>query len=469
MAVVLAALLLIAGGRADARVLFADSAGGSTGGAEEQKAAGDEAGSTSASGSEQADEPSGGADVEASPDADDGDESARVKLKRFLDASRGLTMWNLFDDRVTVRMYARLQVDGTVPREDEQLEARFGTQDDSLDVRRLVVLAEGTIDHHIRYAFGYDLGEDRSLWNAYIEGIDEGLRVFGYRIGNFRAGFFQEPFSLERMTSSSYGGFLERSLPSQTFGPGNNIGYQVFGNGAGKRMSWAAGFFSFGSKNDENASNSTLSVTTRLTALPVFKDEGRRLVHVGIAYSTRSSESDSVRYRSRPEARFVDYFADTGEIDSSTIRLYGLEVAAVSGPFWLQSEAIYSRVAAASHGSLGFWGSYLQVGYFLTGEYRPYHLDEGVFGRVVPGVRYSGGVPFRRSSGGAFELTARVSNVDLDDRGVAGGSMLDYSVGFNWHVSAASKVMLNYVRSETDDVGAANLFLLRYQWHPLSR
>jgi phosphate-selective porin OprO/OprP len=398
---------------------------------------------------------------------------AREKWRRFADAARGLVDWNLFGDRVILRAYAQLQVDGTYAVGDDLIEAEIGELESSIDLRMLTLYAEGTVDRHFKFVLGYDFGPDASLGNAFIEGIDRGLEVFGYRIGRFRTGIFQEPFSLERMTSSYDNGFLERSLPVQTFAPGNNIGYMVYDSAAKERLSWAAGFFSFGSKNEQNASNSSLSVTLRLTGLPLWRDDGRRYAHLGLAYSTRDPQSSSTRFRSRPEARFVPFVADTGDIDSSKIQLFGAEAALVNGPLWLQSELIFSKVATAEYGGLGFWGGYVQAGFFLTGEVRPYNRTEGYFGRVVPRVEYRGGVPFKKSRGGAFELTARASNIDLDEGAIDGSKVLDYSFGINWYANRTARVMLNLIRSRQEDWegdrGTASIFLLRYQYRPIPR
>ncbi len=395
--------------------------------------------------------------------------TAKEKWRAMINAWRGLSTWNLFDDRVTLRAYARLQIDGSVAKGDSALEAEFGELRDSVRLRRFTLLAEGTIDNHFRYVFGYEFGADNGIWDAYVEGIDSGLTIFGYNVGDFRAGFFQEPFSLERVSGSYYGGFLERSLPVQTFAPGNNLGYMVHRSVAKKRMSWALGFFSFGTKSEENASSSTLSVTGRVTGLPVWQDEGRRLVHVGIAFSSRSAQSNETRYFSRPEARFVEIVADTGDIDAGAIRLFGAEAAMVKGPLWLQSEVIYSSVSSSDYGDLGFWGGYLEAGYFLTGEVRPYNRAEGKFDRVYPQGSYKGGVPLKKSSGGAFEVVGRISNIDLKDKEIDGGRVLDFSAGLNWYANATQKVMLNYIRSKVDGVGNANILLLRYQYRPLPR
>lgn len=395
--------------------------------------------------------------------------SAKDKWKAFIHAWRGLSTWNLFDDRVTLRVYARLQIDGSLAAGDTGIETEIGELRDSLKVRRFTILAGGTIDKHFRYTLGYEFGADSGIWDAYVEGIDSGLTVFGYNVGDFRIGFFQEPFSLERVSGSYYGGFLERSLPVQTFAPGNNLGYMVHRSVAKARMSWALGFFSFGTKSEENASSSNLSVTGRITGLPVWRDEGRHLVHVGLAYSSRNPQSSKTRYFSRPEARFVQVLADTGNIDASTIKLTGAEIATVQGPLWVQSEAIYSSLDSPDYGKLGFWGAYVQIGYFLTGEVRPYDRAAGRFGRVSPRGKYQGGVPLKRSSGGAFEVTARLSTIDLKDKRLDGGGMLDLSLGLNWYANKTQKVMINYIRSRVDDLGNANIFLMRYQYRPMPR
>ena len=45
----------------------------------------------------------------------------------------------------------------------------------------------------------------------------------------------------------------------------------------------------------------------------MYRDEGRRLLHLGASFSSRNPSSDDTRYRSRPEARFVDFLALMGD------------------------------------------------------------------------------------------------------------------------------------------------------------
>ena len=332
---------------------------------------------------------------------------AGEKWKLFVEGARGLLVWDFFDGKLTVRAHAKFKIDGTVVNGTQQLEDQVGSFSDSLRLRSLEATAQGTIDHHLRYSASFDFGADPGLGEVFVEGTDKGLNIFGYRIGQFRVGIFQEPFSFERVTSSYYIGFLERSLPVWTFTPGNNIGYMVHDTAHKERMQWAVGFYSFGQQNEANSSNSSLSVTSRVTGLPIYRDNGRRLLHLGASFSARDPQGGSIEYRSRPEARFVPFFVDTGNMTAGSILLGGIEAVAVSGPFSMQAEIIGSKVQGTEVGDVLFWGSYVQVGFFLTGDHRVYDKELGVFSRVAPRDDFSGKRLFKKGGpGGALELWA---------------------------------------------------------------
>lgn len=388
----------------------------------------------------------------------------KEKWNTFKDGVRGLLVWDFFDSKLTIRASARLQIDGTMARADDKMVQTIGELGNTADLRRFSLYAQGTVDHHLRYSVSFNFGADTGFGDIFVEGREHGLNVFGYRVGQFRLGQFQEPFSFERMMSSYYINFLEPSLPVWTFTPGNNIGYMVYDTIKNKRLSWAVGFFSWGQNTEANASNSVLSVTSRVTWLPVYRDGGQKLLHIGGSFSTRSSSGD-LQYRSRPEARFVDFLVDTGDFSASKINLYGLEFVGVRGPLSFQAEYIQSDVSGTDSGRTRFWGSYVQVSWFLTGEHKSYDTGLAVFSRVLP-KQDSQGI-FRKRPGGALELTGRISNVDLNDGGITGGEMVDVSFGVNWYLSSTSAVKFNYINSNVKDNGRANIVSLRYQFRPL--
>ena len=102
--------------------------------------------------------------------------------------------------------------------------------------------------------------------------------------------------------------------------------------------------------------------------------------------------------------------------------------------------------------------AYIQGSYFLTGEKRNYKTSSGAFDRVKPkeNFRFGGGP-------GAWEAAVRYSSIDLDDSGVSGGELKDITVGLNWYLNPNTRIMWDYIRADLDDVGDANLFLMRFQ------
>jgi phosphate-selective porin OprO/OprP len=386
------------------------------------------------------------------------------KWKGFVAGLRGLGRYSLFDGKVKFRIGGKAQFDGVAGSGNSTFDQFFPPIESEFKVRRFEAYAAGRIKE-FNFTLAFELGPDWGLSDAWIEGATGGLEVWGHFLGKLRVGLMNEPFSLERQTSTYNTGFLERSLPVQTMAPGSNIGAMVHDSGPKGHFTWAFGLFSVGQQNDANASGSLLSLTGRATFAPVNANEGRDLVHFGISLSSRSPNG-ATRYRSRPEARFVDYLVDTGDVDAARARLWGLEAATVRGPLWMAAEYLRSEVSAQLVGDPVFSGSYVQVGWFLTGESRPYRANSGIFDRLRPRTKYTRGNPFRKRNGGAWELVGRLSTVDLTDADVRGGKLTDFSGALNWYINATTRVELNYIHARPEDQGSANIFLLRVQYQP---
>jgi len=392
-------------------------------------------------------------------------EPVKSKWKNFTAGLRGLSRYSLWDGEVRFRIGGKVQFDGTAGSGNDKYEEFYPPIESDFSARRLEVYAAGRIQK-FNFNLGFEFGPDWGISDAWIEGAEGGLEVWGHYLGKLRVGFMNEPFSLERQTGSYNIGLMERSLPVQTIAPGSNIGAMVHDSGPKGRFTWAAGMFSFGQQNDNNASTSALSLTGRATYLLAYRNEGRDLLHVGLSLSSRSPTGGDMRYRSRPEARFVDYLIDTGNMNVSRTKLLGLEAAAVRGPLWLQAEFIRSDVSAQSLDDPTFKGSYVQVGWFLTGESKPYRTNSGTFERLRPLTKYTKGNPFKKRNGGAWELVGRLSRVDLTDGLVEGGELADISAALSWYINATTRIELNYIYARPKNQGSANIFLLRLQYQP---
>ncbi len=105
-------------------------------------------------------------------------------------------------------------------------------------------------------------------------------------------------------------------------------------------------------------------------------------------------------------------------------------------------------------GTAPFDGGYIFVSYFLTGENRVYERKEGVFGRVKP---YENFFRVRTedcnicTGKGAWELAYRVDYLNLNTLAPGAGRVVNHTFGINWYLSPYTRLMLNYVHSETTD------------------
>ncbi len=128
-----------------------------------------------------------------------------------------------------------------------------------------------------------------------------------------------------------------------------------------------------------------------------------------------------------------------------------------SGPgLWAALLAVGSLASTVNrqNGRLNnFYGGYVFVSYFLTGENRPYNRKMGVFDRVRPyedffRVRTCDGStshrPGRLGSGLSLLLHRHARRPDAPR---APASPTDHTFGLNWYLNPFTRVMFNYVHS----------------------
>lgn len=274
--------------------------------------------------------------------------------------------------------------------------------------------------------------------------------------GKVRYGHFKEYFALEELMSAKNLTFLERSLPVLAFSPSRNVGLGVEGRGS-DRYSWSVGYFHDTDSDANRIDEDQTNLTGRVSFLPVYDKEANRLLHLGVGVHLREVVS-SLRFRARPEAHLADRFVDTGNFPAEGVDLWNVEIASVAGPFWAAGEYFSAEVDSPALGDPSFGGFYVQTGYFLTGESRPFRGKPGIFHRVVPESIFG-----RDGGRGAWEIKARYSTLDLTDGAILGGEQDNFSVGLNWYPNPVIRLMLDYVHADVKDVDEANYVLLRWQ------
>lgn len=352
------------------------------------------------------------------------------------------------DGNFSIKLGGRVQIDWASISADDEVENALGEGFEGFgtEFRRARLFMSGMIYKVAEYKAQFDFaGDEVTAKDLYLGLIDIPF------VDKIRIGHQKEPFSLEEQTSSKYITFLERGLPN-VFSPGRNMGVQIMNSALDKKLFWGAGVFWDTEDGAENFNDfADYNITTRVTGTPWYKDDGRRLLHLGLGYSHlfRNNEKTEFRFRQRPEVHLAQArTVDTGDIDDfdrfyDSGDLIGVEAAVVFGSLSVQGEYIQAMVDGVNE-DYDFNGAYVYASYFLTGESRPY--KGGSFSRVKPNNDFDlqGGL-------GAWEITARWSYLNLNDGGIYGGEETNYTVGVNWYLNPALRVMVNYVYGNVED------------------
>ena len=346
----------------------------------------------------------------------------------------------------------------------------YGRVEGGADFRRARLSAKGAVSDRMDYFMQMDFGffgrpTFTDVWTDFKEVGS---------LGTVRVGQWKQPFGLETVSSFRYTTFMERSSLFQAFTPFRHIGVGFHNHSDDLNWTWAASYFrtgqdQFGGSLSTDGGNGGAA---RLTHL-LWHDgaKGEDYLHFGGGYFLNAPPNERTRFRSIPEifvgefvvptgvplgtsgqpvpdvANGTPFFVDTGNISGTNLtQTFGLESMWVRGPLSWQSEAMGCFVDTAGTGNAFLNGAYSQVGWFLTGEHRPYDRKAGAIDRVIPfhSVSKCGG------GWGAWEIAGRWSYLDVTDRQIQGGMMQNMTAGLNWYVNPNCKCVFNYIHSWAD-------------------
>ena len=349
-------------------------------------------------------------------------------------------------------------LDYTILDQDQQSIDQVGKQENEFESRSVRFLFAGTLDFMGPWSYvvaaeynGYDRKpEDRAFYF-----VDAAVsRHFAHGSGRLRIGKQKQPFVYEMVGDSAnlmhHERFLEPFFVSRSWGVSymhtwreKRLGIQM-----GWYNNWFAEGGSFSGKGNQWA--------VRMTGLPIWRDEGARLLHVGISARYQEDEDGFLRYRGRPGSHVTDFYVDSGEFETDYALSLGLEALWQGDGLTILGEYVKAWVAADNFGNPRFNGYYVTASYLFNGELRPY----GKMLRYSRRVRPAGGW-------GALEPFVRFGRVDLDDTEIKGGSMGKWYVGLNWWATRRWKMSVGYGDIELDrfgDVGLTKQVLFRLQW-----
>ena len=305
-----------------------------------------------------------------------------------------------------------IQFGGRIQYDYNRAELNGDVGEDEFDVRRARVDIKGNVNNDWAYKIDYNL-DDNEFEDLYIQykGWGKAAKV---TIGNHR-----QHFGLNDQTSSKDISILERAALSELFAPGRSEGVSLSGELNGN-VTYAVG--AFFEDVDEDDAGEELGFSGRATWAPVKTDTN--VVHLGLAYIDDGEDSDA----------------------------FGVETAFVAGPFHAQAE--YADGEFAGVDSDGF---YIQAGYIITGETRPY--KGGKFKRVKPG-----------SKAGAWEVVARYEDgngefddIELDDQ-FGDDEASSYTLGVNYYANNFIRIGASYSDGDEDNgPNDGNEFRVRFQ------
>jgi len=281
---------------------------------------------------------------------------------------------------------------------------------------------------------------------------DDSLSIFDLRLdipfyqdSTLSIGKQKEPISMERLASMIQLPMQERAAVSDAMMASRNIGIVLSGTGFDRRTSWAGGVFNPWLDMGTSIGDTATQLIGRGTMIPLESANEKALFHLG-AGVRYSNTKNGVKYATEPEFNQAPLFVDTGLLAADSSMLYDLEAAWRWGPLLLNGEYVINQVDDAITGDPVFTGYHLTANYILTGEMRPYNKRSGLF-RPVPIAN-----SVDDGGWGAWELSARYSNLDLNEGTVAGGDMDVYSLGLNWWLSTSASLGINYRHIVLEDI-----------------
>ena len=305
------------------------------------------------------------------------------------------------DNKASVQLGGRLQWDYDSTEADDR---NIDTQD--ADVRRARIFLKG---HYGDWAYKMQFNVAESSGAKGGDAEDLYLRYTGFgKQANITIGKQKEPFGLEEQTSSKDISLLERSAMTEAYAPGRNAGIQLHGKGS----NWTYGIGYFEADGDGSNDFDNKAVTGRVTFAPVKSDD--LVVHLGAGFSSRDADSSD----------------DERDV-------YNVELATAAGPFHAQAE--YFDV---DEGNLDEDGYYVQLGWILTGESRPY--KDGKFKRVKPSTE-----------AGAWEVVLRYEDGygKFSDAGLRTLEGEQTSFGVNYYMNSNVRLGVSYMDAEEDASG----------------
>lgn len=299
-------------------------------------------------------------------------------------------------------------------------------------LRRAELVLKGAGPGNFDWVLGYDASGDGKFLDAAIK-----YRIGGDKQHFVQVGQFKQPNSLEELSSTKNNDFVSKAIITNTFAVSRRlgVGYGVGGD------DWTLTASAFGRELTSGRAEGN-GFGARGTWAPV--NEKGNVLNLGLSYVDHAIEGDAIRLRARPGADMANRLVDTGTLlQSDRVSTLGLEAFWLRGPMKLQGETMRSTIDRSGSGPGDFTGTggYLSGVWNLTGE--QWSNKGGIPGTPGPA----------EANRGLWQVGLRYDTLDLDDGPVEGGRLSTWTAGVNWYFRSNFKLMLNYVKVDSDRRG----------------
>lgn len=267
---------------------------------------------------------------------------------------------------------------------------------------------------------------------------------------NLQIGNQFEPFGYMNMVSPIAFNFIGPSLPAHTLSSGpRHVGLAShYWNNKFRAAFGVFGETPNGKYGNGGNYSSNVNVSGRLAYRPYFNPEKGKIVHFGVSgfYEKVNGYHNVTFHTFQNTPLFSTQLIGAPQLaDAKDVANANVASVIAWGPFrtvdeyyrsWVNENNAQSN--APYNGTYKFSGYSFQFSYFLTGEH--YHWLP-FFGVYIP---QSPRRPLNQGGTGAWQVAARFSGVNLNDRNVSGGKEQEVTLGVNWIPVQHVKFMLNY-------------------------
>lgn len=385
------------------------------------------------------------------------------------DARKGLKVYNQSHPDYFFELHGQLKFDETIfsgKHADRLVTRPLGSGRtmerhfvNGANLRALEFTLSGGVGHDLGYTvdFSFEPNDRVQLGNALID--------YKWRPNtSIKIGQAFNPFGLDNSNSSKWIPFLERGLPTLAFSPPYGLGVQVASHGDHWTFATMISQPKFGERintDTDHYGSDRFSWGWRGTLAALSAEQ--HIFQVGASFHRQGLDTYKpdgtvkrhLMIQVRPEARthntpysLQTRLQDGAPLCASRYDTAGLDAAYQDGPLLAQAEYMQSIIGQKvdAYQKLRFKGYQLQASYVLTGESHSYQKASGTFGIVKPA-----------SEQGAWEVAARYSHLDLNNRDVQGGKAQHASVSLGWYANENLRLLSNYIRADIHPAACENL------------